>query len=70
MTMISARLALFRWVCPLIARKDGNTNDMCSGCGCPVWRFWEQPADPDAMRAVGDERLGWCGLGGKPEVES
>jgi hypothetical protein len=99
MTMISARLALFRWVCPLIARKDGNTNDMCSGCGCPVWRFREQPADPDAMRAamlitgekglnhkiaarlvadeperfghaVGDERLGWCGLGGKPEVAS
>jgi hypothetical protein len=43
---------------------------MCSGCGCPVWRFWEQPADPDTMRAVGDERLGWCGLGGKPEVAS
>lgn len=42
-----------------------SSPEVCSGCECMAWRW----ACGDTDKPT-DERLGYCGLVGKPEVSS
>jgi hypothetical protein len=60
-------------VCPVrsyVHQRDGAVCVICLGAGCMMWRWAEPRIEPSEHECMPkpEDRRGYCGLAGKPEV--